>query len=90
MKTDCQALLWIHSFKNLEVDGILARWIIRLADYNYTIEYKKGKLHQNADALSRRPMIHCKRRCVLKDCQDCLQVVGSLLPSIPEVIEDDY
>ena len=31
----------------------LARWITRLEQYDFKIEYRKGSLHQNADALSR-------------------------------------
>lgn len=34
----------------------IARWQIMLAAYDYTIEYKKGKEHLNADGLSRLPL----------------------------------
>jgi len=49
--TDHKALLWLHSFR--EVDGLLARWIERLAVFDYTIVHRPGKQHVNADALSR-------------------------------------
>ena len=35
--------------------GRLNRWMIFLQQFNYTIEYRPGKKHANADALSRRP-----------------------------------
>lgn len=33
--------------------GILARWLIELADYNFTIKYRPGKKHNGPDFLSR-------------------------------------
>lgn len=40
-------------FKNPE--GQLARWLEILSTYDLTIEYRAGRQHLNADALSRRP-----------------------------------
>lgn len=51
LRTDHKALLWLHSFR--EADGLLARWIERLAVFNYTAVHRPGKQHANADALSR-------------------------------------
>ena len=34
----------------------MARWQMVLAAYDYTIEYKRGKEHLNADGLSRLPL----------------------------------
>eukprot|EP00117_Sycon_ciliatum_P025918 scpid18163/ scgid5290/ Retrovirus-related Pol polyprotein from transposon 412; Protease; Reverse transcriptase; Endonuclease len=51
LRTDHKALLWLHSFR--ETDGIVARWIERLAPFDYVIEHRPGKSHTNADALSR-------------------------------------
>ena len=31
----------------------MLRWIVELSAYEYSIEHKSGKTHQNADALSR-------------------------------------
>jgi len=59
LRTDHAALKWLLQFKNPE--GQLARWIERLQSYDVMIEHRKGGLHNNADALSRRPCsIECK------------------------------
>jgi hypothetical protein len=59
LRTDHAALKWLLQFKNPE--GQLARWIERLQSYDVVIEHRKGGLHNNADALSRRPCcIECK------------------------------
>ena len=34
----------------------LARWFVRLEQYSFKIEYRKGSAHGNADALSRWPL----------------------------------
>ncbi|PIK46200.1 gag-pol fusion protein [Apostichopus japonicus] len=51
--TDHIALKWLHKISHA-TNGRLARWSIALQGYDFTIEHKAGKLHQNADALSRR------------------------------------
>ncbi|XP_050462030.1 uncharacterized protein LOC126857007 [Cataglyphis hispanica] len=37
----------------------LWKWRTKLAEYEYEIQYKKGSLNNNADALSRNPPINC-------------------------------
>ena len=49
--TDHIALEHIH--KNPKITGRVARWNILLQNYDYTVQYKKGKLNTNADAVSR-------------------------------------
>lgn len=39
----------------------LQRWALLLSSFNYTIKYKKGSSHQNADALSRLPIEELNR-----------------------------
>jgi len=50
-RTDQYSLKWLRTFKRPE--GILARWIETLAEFDYTVEHRPGRLHSNADGLSR-------------------------------------
>ena len=52
-RTDHNSLIWLLNFKQL--DGQAARWHELLSEYDMEIKHRPGKLHQNADALSRRP-----------------------------------
>ena len=49
--TDHQALE--HVYKNPKITGRISRWNILLQNYDYTVQYKKGKHNTNADAISR-------------------------------------
>jgi len=51
LRTDHHSLKWLQTFKRPE--GILARWIETLAEFDYTIEHRAGRLHSNADGVSR-------------------------------------
>ena len=51
LRTDHHSLKWLGTFKRPE--GILARWIESLAEFNYELEHRPGRLHCNADAVSR-------------------------------------
>ena len=62
VRTDHAPLRSILATKDPE--GQLARWISFLSTLKFNIEYREGKRHNNADALSRRP---CDDRC--KWCQ---------------------
>ncbi|CAC5378546.1 unnamed protein product [Mytilus coruscus] len=46
---------------------MVARWLSLLDTYDFKIEHRKGTLHGNADALSRRP----RRRCKRDECLQC-------------------
>lgn len=57
--TDHKPLIYLLSEKN-NVPQMTStrrlRWIIELGAYDYSIEHKSGKLHLNADSLSRLPV----------------------------------
>ena len=65
IRTDHASLVWLKNFKNPE--GILARWITVLDTYDFSLEHRKGKLHTNADSLTRKPRGQCHR----SDYHDC-------------------
>ncbi|KAJ3641514.1 hypothetical protein Zmor_028019 [Zophobas morio] len=58
IRTDHAALSWLLRIKNPE--GQVARWLERLQQYHFRIKHRAGRLHNNADALSRRPCGECK------------------------------
>ena len=52
LRTDNHSLVWLMSFK--EPQGQVARWLGRL-QYDSQIQRHPGRLHNSADALTRRP-----------------------------------
>lgn len=52
--TDHHALCWLMKTKDL--NGQLARWSLILQEFTFTIRYESGKLHDDADCLSRNPI----------------------------------
>ena len=57
MRTDRHALQWLTKFK--EPEGQVARWLESLAEFNMEIIPRPGKVHTNADALSRGTCQQC-------------------------------
>ena len=54
--TDHSALRWLHTMKDSIAGGAssrLTRWALRLQEYRFDVQHKPGKLHQDADAISR-------------------------------------
>ncbi len=64
VETDHQALKWLMEMKDPR--GRLARWIMKLQGYSFTIRYRPGKLNKVADALSRSPVNTTDKTEVLK------------------------
>lgn len=52
-RTDHASLTWLMRFRHVE--GQLARWLEELSQYDVQVVHRKGKLHSNADGLSRIP-----------------------------------
>ena len=48
--TDHSALRWMHT---MEPKGRVARWLMDLQEFQFIVEHRAGRLHNNADALSR-------------------------------------
>ena len=53
VRSDHQPLKWLFNLK--DPSGQVARWLEILAAYNFVIDYRPGKKHNNADGMSRRP-----------------------------------
>lgn len=51
--TDHNPLTSLKGIK--DTGGRLTRWLLFLQQFTFTVEYKKGISHSNADTLSRRP-----------------------------------
>lgn len=56
--SDNNPLMYILTTARL--DGTRHRWVSELADFNFDIRYKPGRLHGDADGLSRMPLDQTK------------------------------
>ena len=63
--TDHKSLVWLQHFKDTE--GMMARWLHTLQQFQFTIVHRAGSDHGNADGLSRAPTNPC-RQCTRVDC----------------------
>lgn len=51
IRTDHNPLVWLQTQKNMS--GRLARWQIKLMEFNFTVVHRSGKVRSNVDPLSR-------------------------------------
>jgi hypothetical protein len=51
VETDHESLKWLWTSKH--ENARVLRWVLRLQEYDFSVEYRKGVCHENADALSR-------------------------------------
>ena len=51
VRTDHQALIWLFSLK--EPKGRIGRWLEILSAFDFSVEYRAGPKHGNADTMSR-------------------------------------
>ncbi|KRX74111.1 Retrovirus-related Pol polyprotein from transposon 17.6 [Trichinella sp. T6] len=78
-RTDHNSLKWLRNF--WEPEGQVARWLEKLAEFDFEVVHRPGKKHKNADALSRRACRDCGSS---DDCLD-IQVAGMALESVSPV-----
>ena len=57
IRTDHSSLRWLMQFKNPE--NQIARWLEILSEFDFDIQHRAGRLHGNADAVSRIPCSQC-------------------------------
>lgn len=74
VRTDHGALTWLLSFKNVE--GQMARWLERLSQYQLSIKHRPGRVHNNADGLSRRPCSECQHCEKLDSNKAAIRLTG--------------
>ncbi len=63
--TDHASLTWLRNFK--EPEGVVARWVTQLQQFDFKIVHRPGKYHSHADGLSRSTSRTCKR----DTCPEC-------------------
>lgn len=58
IKTDCNSLKLLESKRDM--NPRIARWFVRLSEFDYTIEHISGSINRVADSLSRYPVEEAK------------------------------
>ena len=94
LRTDHSSLKWLQTFKKPE--GILARWLETLAEFQINIQHRPGRVHSNADALSRQQCKQCWGKTPehtyvdeLDRANDCTAPLGlHALQLLPELSTD--
>ena len=85
LRTDHKSLVWLHRFKDME--GMMARWLHALQQFQFSLVHRPGKDHGNADGLSRVPSFPC-RQCTRPGCPpvaeipECIDQLSTLSPPV--------
>jgi len=82
VRTDHNALKWLLNFRDSE--GMLGRWLTTLAEVDMEIIHRPGRLHTNADIMSR------KEPCGRLDCPDCSRKTKQVSTSNHLVVCERY
>lgn len=53
LQTDHRGLQWLHTMK--DTNNRIARWVLEMQPYRFTVQYQPGKSNVVADFLSRHP-----------------------------------
>ena len=77
IRTDHSSLRWLTNYR--DADGMLARWLTKLQQYDFHIEHRPGRLHGNADGLSR-----C-HNCKNPGCRGSYRA-----PEVPDSSSDEF
>ena len=65
IRTDHKSLVWLHRF--IDTEGMMARWLHTLQQFQFSIVHMTGRDHGNADGLSRVPTSPYSQ-CTRVDC----------------------
>lgn len=84
IRTDQQSLKFMMNQRLVE--GIQHKLMLKLMEYDYSVEYKQGKQNYVADALSRMPIIQEKEE---ESCQAITIVVPDWIEDIKRSYDDD-
>ena len=75
--TDNNPLTYVQSSAKLNAAGL--RLVGELADYHFSIHYRPGKAHIDADTMSRLPFEEFMKHCTVKTTPDAIKATFSMI-----------